>query len=335
MKLLSFKNIGEVLILEKIRPKLREYLVKAGINKVPYEMYGKLFYSTLILDLLIYLVFILKNVTYSILAFFIWSILALVIIDIILIFLFMLIMYSYYSTRIYNRTKKIEEVLPGFLDAVKINLEAGMSFDEALLSSLEPDFSILETEIEIVAEKMMTGEDTEDALKEFGNKYNSLLLNEVVDLMIVGLRGGADMTHILKRLIESINMNNYLKRTVINSVMGYVIFITVIAVVIAPVLFALSYNLLVIFEGFGSKLGASATEYLSFEFNSLIEKEKFITFSRFCITVIALFSSLIIVNLKKGSVKGGWKYMPIYVGIAWVLYEIMFRILTATFGKVF
>lgn len=335
MKLIGFRNIGEVLVFERIRPRLRSHLLKAGITKVPYGLYGKLFYVTVFLSLFIYILFIYKIVSYSWIALIIWSIIALIVIDILLVFLFMLILWTYYSTLIYNRTKKIEEVLPMFLEAVNINLEAGMSFDEALLSSIEPEFSVLKDEIEIVAEKAMTGEDTGQALKEFADKYKSPLLKEAVDLLTVGLKGGVDMTDILKKLIDSINLNNYLKRTVVSSVMGYIIFITIIAVLISPILFALSYNLLVIFEGFGAKLGTAATEYLAIEFKTLVEKADFILFSRICISTIALFSSLIIVNLKKGSVKGGWKYIPIYVGIALVVYEIMFRLLTYAFARVF
>ena len=335
MKFLRFENIGELLVFERIRPRLRSYLLKAGISRVPYKLYGQFFYVTVFLSLLIYFLFVYNVVSYSVIALVVWSILSLILIDVLLVFLFMIILRTYYSTKIYNRTKKIEEVLPMFLEGVRINLEAGMTFDEALLASIEPEFSILKDEIKIVAQKAMTGVDTEEALHEFAIKYDSLLLKEVVDLLGVGLRGGANMEDVLKKLIDSIKLNNYLKKTVVNSVMGYIIFITIIAVLISPILFALSYNLLVIFEGFGAKLGTAATEYLSIGFSTLVHREDFITFSRFSISTIALFASLIIINLRKGNIKGGWKYIPIYVGIALGIYEIVFRLLIFAFAKVF
>ncbi len=333
--LFGFRNIGEALVFEKLRPKLRSYLSKAGITSVHYEFYGQLFYATVLLNLVIYFLFIFEHVIFNWLALVVYSLPSLVVIETLLLFIAMLVLWVYYSTLIYNRTKKIEEVLPFFLESVRINLESGMSFEEALLISIEPQFSVLEKEIEIVAEKSMTGMDIEDAFNEFAAKYKSPILEETVDLISVGLRGGANMTEILRKLVDSINMNNYLKKTVLNSVMGYVIFITIIATVIAPILFALSYNLLVIFEGFGEKLGTSARDYLTIQFETLVEREDFVLFSRVSLATISLFASLIITSLRKGNIKGGWKYIPLYVGIALVIYEVMFRLLTYAFGSVF
>jgi len=237
--------------------------------------------------------------------------------------------------KIFKRTEQIEAVWPEYLEAVRINLQAGSTFDKALLDSVESRFGVLEKEIEIVAKKEMTGEDTVQALKEFADKYNSNVLHESVDLLILGLTTGVRLSDILKRVVESVNLNNYLKKEAINSVLEYVFFITLIACIISPALFALSFNLLTIFEGFSEKLGAVASQLLSFSFEPAVNKEHFIYFSRFSLVVISLFSAGIIANLKKGSLKGGVKYVPVFIAISIVVYEIARWGLTLAFGKLF
>lgn len=335
MNALGFSNIGEIIIPQKVRSHLHNYIKKTGVDEVPYAFYGKMFYLIILLALFVEYKYVLPIISYSVLVLFVGGFLSIFILIFIYYLAFAFILKNYYETKIYKRTEKIEEILPRYLEAIKTNLKAGMAFDEALLESLEPDYDILKYEIQIVAEKSITGENTEEALNEFADKYNSEMLKEAVDLMIISISGGAKMTDILEKLIDSINTNNYLKKSVISSVMGYVLFISIIAIFISPILFALSYNLLVIFEGFGAKLGSTASEFLSLEFKVLVQKDDFINFSMIAISLISFFSSLIIVTLKKGNIKGGWKTIPIYIGISLVVYKIAFFLVTWMFSGFF
>jgi len=330
-----FEIIGDAIIPKKIRPVIHKYLTKAGISKVPYNHYGIFFHISLILSFFIFSKLVFKKLSYNIIILIFGTLVSLVIINIILLIIIGLILKFYYDMKIFKRTEQIEAVWPEYLEAVRINLQAGSTFDKALLDSVESRFGVLEREIEIVAKKEMTGEDTVQALKEFADKYNSNVLHESVDLLILGLTTGVRLSDILKRVVESVNLNNYLKKEAINSVLEYVFFITLIACIISPALFALSFNLLTIFEGFSEKLGAVASELLSFSFEPAVNKEHFIYFSRFSLVVISLFSAGIIANLKKGSLKGGIKYVPVFIAISIIVYEIARWGLTLAFGKLF
>ena len=52
--ILYLEQFGKAFVPERVRPELREYLLKAGVNEVPYKFFGGLFWVTLVITYLIY-----------------------------------------------------------------------------------------------------------------------------------------------------------------------------------------------------------------------------------------------------------------------------------------
>jgi hypothetical protein len=349
---LFLEKIGNMFIPRKVRPYIRSYLLKAGITKVPYQKFGLMFCVIFILTLILYVFFYINYLNNPVLNFLSYRIklnafmLLLItfvfwfIVQSILSLLFIVFIKFYYDIKIYNRTKKIEEVLPSFLQAVNVNLKAGMTFDKALWNAVESEFSVLEKEIEIVAKKEMTGEDITNALKELVDKYNSQLLKESMSLLILGIEEGGDITDIIEKLVNNVKEINFLKREVVAQVTNYIIFITIIATIISPLLFAFSFNLLIIIKSIASKItttsvGASTIALPLFIEEIPFKPQNFITFSRLSISAISVASSFIIVNLLKGNIKAGIKYMPIFVFVSLLVYEISIKLLPNLFKGIF
>jgi pilus assembly protein TadC len=239
----------------------------------------------------------------------------------------------YYEFIIFRRTVMIEDVLPDFLEEVSVNLRAGMSFDKALWNSVEPEFGVLDREIEIVAKRVMTGEDTEEALKEFADKYNSTLLQESMDMIIIGLKSGGNISDLIDKIVENVKSASYLKKELIASVMSYIIFISVTAVIISPILFALSFNLMEIIQGLGEKLTTTSYSALPISLGyKTINPEDFILFSKICVIIISAVSGMIIADLREGSIKAGMKYVLIFIPVAYFTYLGMLGIFASIFG---
>jgi hypothetical protein len=113
------------------------------------------------------------------------------------------------------------------------------------------------------------------------------------------------------------------------SVIAYIIFISVIVIVISPLLFALSFQLLVIILNFLGKLSIATQRVsaLPFVFSKVnIKPSDFRTFSVLAILVTSLFSSLIVAIVEKGNVKGGIKYLPIYIFGSIALYFFFMKL---------
>ena len=192
----------------------------------------------------------------------------------------------------------------------------------------------METEIEIVAKKVMAGEDTEKAIKDFADKYDSNLLQESMDMIIVGLRSGGDVSDLIDKIVENVKDASYLRKELVASVTSYIIFISIIAIVISPALFALSFNLMTIIQSLGEKLaGSTAGGVVGFSLDyQTIDTEDFILFSKISVIIISSMSSVIIADLREGSIKAGLKYILLFIPISYFIYVTLLTVLTGLFG---
>ena len=89
-----------------------------------------------------------------------------------------------------------------------------------------------------------------------------------------------------------------------------------------------------IIQGLGDKL--TVTNYgnvLNFGDNLLNPKD-FILFSKIAIVIIAGISSLIIADLREGSIKAGLKYIVLFAPIAYIIYLVALAGLSGAFGVV-
>ncbi|MEM4397952.1 MAG: type II secretion system F family protein [Candidatus Woesearchaeota archaeon] len=330
-----FKNLGESIVPKKIRINLKKYLAKTGTYNVPYAQYGFVFFLSIIVSIVIYFLFahnyIKRNSPFAV---GISSFIILTITEFIIIGIIFLVYFLYYEFVIFNRTREIESVLPDFLDDVSVNLRSGMSFDKALWNSIAPQYGILEKEIEIVAKKVMAGYDTEEALKEFAEKYNSTLLQESIDMILVGIKSGTNISELIEKISENVKDAYYLKKELIASVTSFVIFIAFTAVIISPILFALSFNLMSIIQNLGEKLSTTSSyNVLPFNFGyKTIEQNDFILFSKISIIIIATISGMIIADLREGSIKAGLKYVFLFGPIAYLIYVITLSLFSSIFG---
>ncbi|MEK6892214.1 MAG: hypothetical protein AABX25_03445, partial [Nanoarchaeota archaeon] len=128
-----------------------------------------------------------------------------------------------------------------------------------------------------------------------------------------------------------------LKDEMAASAIAYMIFISVIVIVISPLLFALSFHLLKVLVGFVNKLSATTQNVraLPFVFSKIsVNVEDFRKFSMIALFVISLFSSLIVAIVEKGQIKAGIKYIPIYVIGSTGLYFIFMKILGSVLGGI-
>lgn len=339
LKIIFLEEFGKAFVPKKIIPILRKYMLKAGFNEVPYRFFGLLFYISAFITTLIFIIFIypyLKKFPLS--QIYIYSFLGWFVIQLFFATLFILLVYFYLDLRIYARTKKMEEQLPDFLQVVSANLKGGMIFERALWGAIKPRFSVLGSEVAKASKKVMTGYDLGKALMELADKYDSLMLRRTVDLMISEAESGGNVAELIDRLVDNLKENKALKDEMSASAIAYIIFISMIVIVISPLLFALSYHLLILIIGFASKL-SSATQRVSnlaFVFGKVaLDPAIFKTFSVIAIGVISFFSSLIVSIVEKGDMKGGLKYISIYIFGSLSSYFLFMKILSSLFTGIF
>ncbi|MBI2549899.1 hypothetical protein HYV83_01835, partial [Candidatus Woesearchaeota archaeon] len=187
------EGVGKAFIFERFRPKLRSYLSKAGITGVPYHIMGIFFWLSIMPVSYIFIFYawgqILQRAHNPILQFLaaivVWAGVHAAVLACIVV-----VSYIYLDLRIFNRTKKMEAVLPDFLRLVSENLKGGMPFERSLWSAIKPEFGILSQEVRLAAKKVITGAEVDDAVVEFTSKYDSPMLKRSFDLILEGMKGG-------------------------------------------------------------------------------------------------------------------------------------------------
>ena len=242
------------------------------------------------------------------------------------------------EVRVYQRVARIEKHLSSYLREFSTNLRAGEEFVDAFERATTAEFGPLDTDIKRLVIEIRGGERVADVLAEYAARYDSYLIEETFGVIREAYLGGGGLAPILDRIASHIDVIDQLKKHAIASISNYIIFMTVVSVIIAPLLFALSYNMLDLIQMLLNRVaaGGGGTQVLPVfvtQFN--VSLPDFIAFSRICIAVIAGSSAAIIGIVRSGSVRGTPSLIILYTVVALIVYQISLVALTAFFGALF
>jgi len=337
LKIFGKAFIPESLFGHPIRSNLRKYLLTAGYNDVPYVFFGLLFIITAIITYFVFIPFVYPMFQGMFFLFvFLLSFLLWAVIQISLIALIVLFIVFFLNITIYKRTKAIEASLADFLVLVSTNLKGGLSLEQSLWAAIRPEFGLLAKEMTLVSKRVMTGNDLTESLMEFINKYDSPSLQRNLMLIIGEVESGGKIVTVIDKVIAALKRTKALKEEMSAATVSYMIFIGAVVVVIAPVLFALAFQLLQIIIGFTSSLGSSLTSSsvinVPLNFDGKIDVNNFKKFSVMALATISICSSMIISIIEKGDIKGGLKYIPLFTISSIILYFIAMVVLGNVFG---
>ncbi len=236
----------------------------------------------------------------------------------------------------FQRRVTLEEVLPDFLQLTAANLRAGMTPDHALWYAVRPKFGVLAEEIGTVAKEVMTGDDLATALKRFAKKYDSQVLKRSISLLIEGMDAGGDLADIINNVAINIQDTRILNKEMSANILTYVIFISAAVMFAAPMLLALSQQLLntltVITAGIdvpvGSSMGIFALSKVS------IAPEEFQRFAFLMLTITSFFSAMIVAIIQKGTVQGGIKYIPMFIMTSLIVFMLASKFFAYMLGGI-
>jgi pilus assembly protein TadC len=250
-----------------------------------------------------------------------------ILVFVLLIFAMWIMFYMAVDLKIFRRKVDIEEVLPDFLQLAASNINAGMTIDRALWYAVRPRFGVLAKEIEIVAKETMGGVDLKTALDRFASRYDSIVLKRSISMLNEGVEAGGKIGDLLNRIATNIQEQRAMLKEMSANVTTYVIFITFATVVAAPFLFALSQVLIEVVKNLGSALGSSSSVAggvgLSISFSGTgVTESDFRIFAIVSLIITSLFSAMMISTIKKGNIKSGVRYIPIFIFISLTLYFI-------------
>jgi len=313
---------------------LASLLVKAGFSQRPEKLHKLVFYIALIVIALGSLLTLIIAAAsgkpaggYLLFTLGLWT----AIFAFVYLFIWMVI-YLYLDIRIFQRTKELEDVLPDFLQLASANISAGMPIDRALWFAVRPNFGVLAREIEEVAKATLAGEELRESLFRFTEKYDSLTLRRSISILLEGVEAGGKIAELLTKIALNIQETKILRKEMSANVATYAIFITFASVVMAPILFALATELLVIIVKITSSLDLSGatSNFLTLNIKTSPEMiTNFRWFSVIMLSISALMSASIVSVIRKGRVKEGVRNLPIFLAVSLLLYFFASSVLNA------
>ena len=254
------------------------------------------------------------------------------------LFLLWLALYIVIDLLIYRRRVALEAVLPDFLLLASANIRAGMPVDRALWYAVRPRFGVLAKEMEMVAKETMSGQDLDASLTEFAARYDSPVLKNTVNLLIESLNAGGEIGELLSKISANIQNNELMKKEMAAGISAYAIFIGAAAIIVAPILFALSSQLLMVIGSISKNITLPAVSLPIFSVGLIkvgVTQRDFMIFAALNLFLTALFSAMIVTIIRKGEMRAGVKTIPIFVATSLVIFFVARQMFSYVFGSIF
>lgn len=244
--------------------------------------------------------------------------------------------YIIYSIVAESRRKNMEELLPDLLLLTASNIKSGLTIDRALLFSSRPEFGELGQEFKKVAFHIYGGQAIEDSFQTLTKKVKSTILERTINLLVEGLKSGGAVAKLLEETAIDIRNTEMLQKEIRSSVMMYIMFIFMAAVLGAPFLFAISSFLVSATTSMWDNMGDMDEGFSDTGTIKMtkpdIDIDAFNYFSIATLLITTFFAGLLISLIQSGNMKSGYKYIPIFMSCSMGIYLAAKALLFTVFG---
>jgi len=255
--------------------------------------------------------------------------------------IFVGLVYAYLVLKIEDRRSKVENILPDFLQLASANVRAGMPIDRALWFAARPEFGLLSLEVELVTKRAFSGEPFVRSLRRLGTRFNSKTLERTINLLVEGMAAGGEVAALLEKTGMDIRSLQLLHQEIAGMMLMYVIFIVFASCFGAPLLYALSNQLInitnVIWSGILSQnpegLPTGGMMFLSPQPPG-ISSQDFFTFSLLSTISTTAIASFIIAVIQTGNAWNGVKLMPFLIATGLAVFFITGLIFSTIFAGI-
>jgi flagellar protein FlaJ len=240
-----------------------------------------------------------------------------------------------------SKGKFAERVLPDALQLIASNIKAGLTTERALFVSARPEFGPLSEELRQTSKRILSGERIETALLEIPKRIKSRILERTVWLIAQGIKSGGQIADLLIELSDDLREENSLRAEIKANISMYVMLIFFSAAVGAPLLFGISSHIVGVLSEQTATIGVTPEQIEEYSARSpalriigipqvKITEEFIVFFAQMALIVTCLFAAMTLGVISTGSEKGGIRYLPLLLAIAFALFYII-RIVTEQF----
>jgi Flp pilus assembly protein TadB len=252
--------------------------------------------------------------------------------------------YVYVSLKAESRKSEMEQILPDALTLISANMKSGHTIEKAFLLSARDEFGPLADELRKTAMSMYGGTPVDEALKDMEDRVKSPLFKETLKLLVDGIESGGNTSELLRSSADDIRNSLEIREEIKSNIRMYMVFIVMAAVFGAPILFSISVYMAETTTTMWQDSGMGDTDQLSsgmsqvgggfdFQFQApQVDIEFFPTFAILTIIATNIFSAFIISEIQNGNIKQGVKYIPIFIIVSLVLFNVVRGALASFMG---
>lgn len=242
-----------------------------------------------------------------------------------------------------SKGKYVEKILPDALQLVASNVKAGLTTEKALLVAAREEFGPLETELKRAAAKIIGGMTVQEALSQIPKKIKSRMLESTIWLISEGIERGGEIGDLLIELADDIRDQASIKQEISANISMYIILIFFASAFGAPLLFGVSSFIVQVMTNQSAHI-PDVSNINTSSYNSPIVKgfsqggpkisfDFILFFAIISLFVTSAFAAMTIGVINTGTEKGGAKYLPIILLIAYSLFFIIRALLESFFSN--
>jgi len=322
MKLIDRFYLNFARFFPKIyRNHLKKQFIYAGLKLEPDTWLGSLNILTILMVIIIVIL------PWSIFKYFKINYL---IIAISLFFIIHLIAYLVIHFKVEDRTKRIDEVLPDFLQLISANLIAGMTPFQALKHSSRKEFGPLKEEIDYAVSRALGTESFIEGLLTITRRVKSEIFERSMKLFTTAMKSGGRLATLLSELSRDIAETRSLKKELVTNTKTYTAFIMFTIVFGTPLLLSISIRFIEMITAIQAKVPENIGYGVGFLIGEVSITAPFLTkISIVLLILTSLLASMLMGVIKDGKARSGLRRFP-FIAIACLIVFVITRTLIST-----
>ncbi|MDE1873683.1 MAG: type II secretion system F family protein [Candidatus Micrarchaeota archaeon] len=257
--------------------------------------------------------------------------------------IFEVVIYALLEFKIEQRRTFVEDLLPDYLQLAAANVRSGIALDKAMVLAARPEFGYFSDDVKEMNKELYGGETLQQAMTNLGRRYRSTQLQHTIRMMNEGIQYGGGMTDLLNQIAKDIRNQHMVQKEISGQLFMYTIFIAFAALIGAPILYALTSQMIGVTDTVWAGIlkqnpGGLPTAGISFLRPSppKITIAAYHNFALASVILICGFGAFIVSAISTGSVLKGIRYLPIFLivglGIFFVVSSLIGGIFTSISG---
>ncbi len=249
--------------------------------------------------------------------------------------------YAVLEFRIEQRKSFVDDLLPDYLQLAAANVRSGIALDKAMVLAARPEFGHFSDEVKEMNKELYGGLTMQQAMMNLGKRYRSTQLQHTIRMMGEGIQYGGGMTDLLNQISKDIRSQHMVQREISGQLFMYTIFIAFAALIGAPVLYALTSQMIGVTDTVWAGIlqqnpGGLPTAGISFLRPSppKITTAAYHNFALASVILITGFGAFIVSAISTGSVLKGLRYLPIFLIVGLGVFFLVSSLIAGIFTSI-